>query len=120
MVLRLMAHLQKPSDAETDPKVFEHFVELMDLAENRELKNPTEKPDYSNLIKALLVVYEVRQRYAQLTEKETKALNKVIGYRIRPLLKRVDAEIGEKLDTDDQYAALKDVVEEAKSLLSTL
>lgn len=39
--LRLIAHLQKPSENETDTKVFEHFVELMDLAENRELKNAT-------------------------------------------------------------------------------
>lgn len=38
MTLRLLAHLQKPSETETDPKVFEHFIELMDLAENRELK----------------------------------------------------------------------------------
>lgn len=38
MTLRLLAHLQKPGQNETDPKVFEHFIELMDLAENRELK----------------------------------------------------------------------------------
>ncbi|KAI6196271.1 Tetratricopeptide TPR-1 and Tetratricopeptide TPR2 domain containing protein [Aphelenchoides besseyi] len=116
MALRLMAHLQKPKDDEKDPKVYERFVEIMDLAENRELKQSKGKPDYANLLKALMVTFDVRNRYAQLTGKNVDALKKVMGYRIRPLLKKIEAE---KFD-DHERSVLDPIVEEAKLFLSSI
>ncbi|KAI6190195.1 hypothetical protein M3Y97_00090300 [Aphelenchoides bicaudatus] len=116
MALRLMAYLQKPSENETDPKVFEHFIELMDLAENRELKGGTERPDYANVLKALMDIYETRCRYATLMGKDIKALNKIIRYRIKPILTRIGTEIGGNLDNDEN-AALRSVIAEANALL---
>ncbi|KAI6171806.1 Ribonucleoside-diphosphate reductase [Aphelenchoides besseyi] len=84
MALRLMAHLQKPTDDEKDPKVYERFIELMDLAENRELKQ--------------------------------SKLKKVMGYRIRPILKKIE---GEKFN-DDERSVLDPIVEEAKLFLSSI
>ncbi|KAI6228585.1 hypothetical protein M3Y99_01209100 [Aphelenchoides fujianensis] len=116
MALRLMAHLQKPAADEQNPRVFERFVELMDLAENRELKQTKEKPDYANVLLGLMANFEVRKRYAQLTGKNVDSLMKVMGYRIRPLLKKIEAE---RFD-EAERTRLEPIVEEAKALLAAI
>ncbi|KAI6227697.1 Tetratricopeptide TPR-1 and Tetratricopeptide TPR2 domain containing protein [Aphelenchoides fujianensis] len=116
MALRLMAHLQKPAADEQNPRVFERFVELMDLAENRELKQTKEKPDYANVLLGLMANFEVRKRYAQLTGKNVDSLMKVMGYRIRPLLKKIEAE---RFD-EAERARLDPIVKEAKTLLAAI
>ena len=89
-----MAHLRRPGDEETNTKVYERFIELMDLAESRELKQNqvrlfctrnfqsyntqcffiVQQPDYANLLAGIFALYDVRRRYAALTNRNVDAV----------------------------------------------
>ncbi|CAD5213230.1 unnamed protein product [Bursaphelenchus xylophilus] len=120
MTLRLMANLRKPTESEENLEVIQKYIELLDLAEKREMQAGKKDPDYLNTINSLLDSYQARLRAAEIIGKSPAAAKKLVFFRLRPLISAVERLFKEKPSAEQENLQLAEILIRAKLLLEEL
>ncbi|CAD5209765.1 unnamed protein product [Bursaphelenchus okinawaensis] len=120
MTLRLMANLKKPKEDEQELEKLQGYIELLDLAEKREMQAGKQNPDYLNTINSLISSYPARIRLSEILGKNPAAAKKMIFFRLRPLVSAVQRLFKEKPSSQEESPKLATVFETAKELLTNL